>query len=162
LNVRTRTEEEIAQIYCRQIDTVYRVCFLFLKRRADAEDAAQATFLKLISRAPALQNERHEKAWLIVTAANVCKNVLASAWRKRVVLTEEAAFPPAPERAGGLLASVLALPDRYKTAIYMHYYEGYSAAEIARAMGKSENSVYGYLHKGRKLLKAELLEEERG
>ena len=122
----------------------------------------QDTFMKLMNSSMVFKDQDHEKAWLIVTAANICKNVLASAWRKRVVLTDEAAFPPAPEGAGGLLASVLALPDRYKTAIYMHYYEGYSAAEIARAMGKSENSVYGYLHKGRKLLKAELLEEERG
>ena len=56
------------------------------------------------------------------------------------------------------LQSVMALPDKYKTAIYMFYYEGYSAKEIAGYMGKTESSVWGYLHQGRNLLKRTLKE----
>ena len=44
-----KMNEEIAEIYERQVDTVYRVCFSFMKNASDAEDMVQETFLKLIS-----------------------------------------------------------------------------------------------------------------
>ncbi len=155
-----RTNKEIADIYGRHADTVYRVCMLFFHGSApDAEDAAQATFLKLMKDATRFSSAEHERAWLIVTASNVCKNVLASGWKKRVDMDEEALLTQqAPFDADETLASVMALPDRYKTAIYMYYYEGYSCREIAASMGKREQSVWGYLHAGRKLLKGTLEE----
>ena len=68
---------------------------------------------------------------------------------------------PAPESGGeDLLALLLDLPEKFKTSIYLYYYEGYAVGEIARAMGQSEGTVKSWLHRGRKLLKR-LLEEER-
>lgn len=43
-----RTDEEIEKIYKRHVDTVYRICYSFMKNAADAEDMVQETFLKLI------------------------------------------------------------------------------------------------------------------
>ena len=43
-----RTDKEITEIYFRQIDTVYRVCYSFMKNKPEAEDIAQETFLRLI------------------------------------------------------------------------------------------------------------------
>ena len=43
-----RTDEEIAQIYRRQVRTVYRVCFAYMKNPADTEDAVQETFYRMI------------------------------------------------------------------------------------------------------------------
>ena len=64
--------------------------------------------------------------------------------------------------AGGMeehrevLEAVLALPGKYKDVIYLHYYEGYSAFEIGRILGKKENTVYSLLSRGRGMLKEEL------
>ena len=71
-----RTEKEIIQIYNRHVDTVYRVCYSFMKNRPETEDMVQETFLRLLSSQKSFENERHEKAWLIVTASNVCKDTL--------------------------------------------------------------------------------------
>ena len=84
----------------------------------------------------------------------------ASGWRKRVDLDEQKVQQiSAPFYMDETLQCVMALPDKYKTAIYMFYYEGYSGREIARYMGKTETSVWGYLHTGRRLLKSILAEE---
>ena len=71
-----RTDKEIIKIYDRQVDTVYRICYSFMKNAPEAEDMTQETFLRLISSGQKFDNERHEKAWLIVTASNLCKDSL--------------------------------------------------------------------------------------
>ena len=44
-----RTDKEITEIYHRQIDTVYRICYSFMKNKPEAEDMVQETFLRLIA-----------------------------------------------------------------------------------------------------------------
>lgn len=162
LNRTLRTREETADIYRRNIDAVYRVCMLFFKgSRADAEDAAQSTFLKLMKSPVKFENVAHEKSWLIVVASNICRDSLRSGWKTRVQLDDESlAGIPAEDDRSDLLRQVMELPDKCKTAVYMYYYEGYTSGEIAAAMGKSKASVWGYLHSGRKLLREALKEEE--
>ncbi len=77
-----RTDKEIAEIYIRHSKTVYPVCFAYMKNAADTEDAVQDTFFQLIRSGPAFDNEEHEKAWLIRTASNICKNALRHWWRR--------------------------------------------------------------------------------
>lgn len=157
-----RTNEEIADIYRRNVKTVFRVCVLFFRGSAhDAEDAVQTTFLRLMKDATAFRSVEHEKAWLIVTAGNVCKNMLTSGWKRNVELDDTALRQQAVQLdIDETLRSVMALPGKYKTAVYMHYYEGYSAREIAGYMGKTEPTVRRYLHDGRALLKISLKEGE--
>lgn len=157
-----RTGKEIAEIYERNVETVYRVCVLFFRGSfPDVEDAVQTTFLQLLKRPQQFRDREHEKAWLIVTASNVCRNMLSSGWHRQVEMNEQAVQRQTiPFKTDETLESVMALPDRYKTAIYLFYYEGYPAKEIAGYMDKTESSVWGYLHAGRKLLKRELKEEE--
>lgn len=76
-------DEEIANIYNRQYKNVYRICFSFMKNAVDAEDMVQETFLKLLSSKKQFESEEHEKAWLIVTASNTCKDELRR-WKRRL------------------------------------------------------------------------------
>lgn len=139
--------------YERNVDTVYRVCLMYLKNSADVDDAVQNTFLKLIRSGKAFSNDEHEKAWLIVAASGVCKNMLKTAWRRRVVLSEDVTVLKAEEeKTDETLKCVMALPDKYKTVIYMHYYEGYSGREIAKLTHSGEPTIYSLLHRGRKAL----------
>ena len=78
-----RTDKEVEEIYKRNVDTVYRVCFMYMKNKHDTEDMVQNTFLKLISYNKEFINSNHEKAWLIVTATNLCKDFYKSKWSKR-------------------------------------------------------------------------------
>lgn len=55
-----------------------------------------------------------------------------------------------------ILYSVLSLPDKYRDVIYLHYYEGYTAAEIGSILRKKENTIYSLLSRGRAILKESL------
>ena len=70
------SSEEFLKIYNRHVDTVYRICFSFMKNSSDTEDMVQETFLKLLSNGKRFESESHEKAWLIVTARNECRGQL--------------------------------------------------------------------------------------
>ncbi len=147
-------DEEIAKIYNRHYDTVYRICFSFMKNAEDAEDMVQETFLKLISSKKQFESEEHEKAWLIVTASNTCKDELRR-WKRRLeniksLYLQGNAVRKEDDR---VLEWVMALPVKYKQVIYLYYYEGYRTSEIAGMLHCSESTVRNQLLRGRKLLK---------
>jgi len=151
-----RTREEFADLYRREADTVYRVCMLHLNGSIpDAEDAVQTTFLKLLHSTKRFESLEHERACCIVTAANVCRTMLKSGWRRRIVPDDERIQrePAPPAKDSALLEAVMALPEKIKLAVYLFYYEGYACREIAAFLGKSEAAVWHYLHEGRKLLR---------
>lgn len=148
------TKEEIADIYDRQTNTVYRVCFSFMKNATDAEDMVQETFLKLIACRKQFESEEHEKAWLIVTASNTCKDELRR-WKRRQenmdVFSQEENIVRAEDDS--VLEWVMELPAKYKQVVYLYYYEGYRTAEIAGMLHCPESTVRNQLLRGRKLLK---------
>lgn len=149
-----RTGEEIEEIYNRHIDTVYRVCFSFMKNAADAEDMVQETFLKLIAGNRQFQSENHEKAWLIVTASNTCKNALKH-WRRKVENIDDYTMlsDSAAASEDTMLSAILALPVKYKEVVYLYYYEGYQTPEIAKMLHCSDSTVRNRLARARKYLK---------
>ena len=152
-----RTGKEIAEIYNRQVDTVYRICYSFMKNTHDTEDLVQETFLRLLSSSVVFQSSEHEKAWLIVTASNLSKDTLKKWWRK----TEDISDPTLglqqpPFEINGVLEAILELPKDQKTVVYMYYYEGYSTADIARYLGCPHATVRSRLSRARKNLKLQL------
>lgn len=145
-----RTGKEIAEIYNRHVDAVYRVSYSFMKNKADAEDAVQETFLRLLSCGKAFENERHERAWLIVTASNICKDNLKKWWRKTESIDDYSHTLAAQESPGNdVTRAILELPAKYKTVVYLYYYEGYSTKEIALRLGCSHATVRSQLLRAR-------------
>lgn len=153
-----RNGEEVVRAVERYADTVRRICFYYLKNEADTEDVFQNVFLKYLLHDAPFQNEEHEKAWLVRVAINACKDYLKSFFRRNAVSLDEIKEMAAevPEDHREVMEAVLSLPEKYKDPVYLHYYEGYSAAEIGRILGKKENTVYSLLARGRKLLKEKL------
>lgn len=139
-------------------DTVYRLCYLYMKRREDAEDIFQTVFCRYLTEEKEFENESHEKAWLLRVTANLCKDTLFSFSRRKVGSLEELEQEfAAPEDEGReVRAAVLKLPEKYRLAVYLFYFEGYSAGEIGRMLGQKENTIYTRLARGRKLLREEL------
>ena len=148
------------QVYDRFAKDVWRICMLYLGNPEDAKDASQETFLRYWRTDNKPSGENHTKAWLIVTAGNVCKNMLKRQDRRQVPLDSLPEIGTEDGEPAGLLPALQQLPDRWKNAIYLYYYEDMPAKDIAQAMGVSESAVFVCLSKGRKRLK-ELLEEER-
>ena len=143
--------QRLAEAYA---DLILRLAYTYCGHTQDAQDICQTVFLKLLEKAPAFQSPEHERAWIIRTTANACKDLLKSHWRKTTAPLEAAAAVPAPQpEEGSLLAAVNLLPPQYRAVIYLHYYEGYSAQEIARMLGKTPSAVASLLHRGRRRLK---------
>ena len=103
-------------------------------------------------------HREHEKAWIIRVTANACKDLLRSFFRSRTVSLDVLIETPRemPEDHSDILEAVLALPEKYKDPIYLHYYEGYTAEEIGRILGKNTNTVYTLLTRARQMLKTRL------
>ncbi|MGB4465412.1 MAG: RNA polymerase sigma factor [Eubacteriales bacterium] len=155
-----RSNEEITQIFNRHVDIVYRVCFMYMKNRHDTEDLVQNTFIKLMNDGTVFESQEHEKAWLIRTATNLCKDHFRHWWSKTVGMDK------IPEDAveysfdtDGTYEMIMSLPPKYKTVIYLYYYEGYSTAEIAKMLNKNHSTIRSHLHNARKLLKIKMEDE---
>lgn len=151
----TVSADEFETAYDTYSAAVYRLALIYLGRPADAEDVTQEVFVRLLCRAPAFADEDHKKRWLLRVTANLCRDQLRGIWRKRVVELDEA-LPAAPDREREALDAVLALPEQYKLPIHLHYYEGYSVAEIAEILKLGQSAVKMRLKRGRELLKLEL------
>ncbi|MDR1265807.1 MAG: RNA polymerase sigma factor [Propionibacteriaceae bacterium] len=148
------SEFDVAAVYRRRVGSVYRLCFAYLRCRADAEDAVQETFVRLIRSAPIFQSAAHEEGWLIRTAINICKDALKRALRRH----ETAAVDPVqtePE-VDATLGAVLALPDKHKAVVYLYYYEGYATGEIAALLEERPSTVRNRLADARALLRRNL------
>lgn len=152
-----RTGKEITEIYNRQVDTVYRICFSFMKNKQDTEDMVQETFLRLLGSGVGFVSEEHEKAWLIVTASNLCKDTLKKWWRRTEDIDDPALGLQQPAfEIDEVLAAILKLPADQKCAVYMYYYEGYSTSDIASYLNCPQATVRSRLSRARKTLKRKL------
>ena len=114
----------------------------------------QTVFVKLLTEPRVFDSPEHEKAYVLRMAANACKDLLRSPWRKRTCGMEACAETPAPEASdGSLLAAVNQLPPHYRAVIYLYYYEGYQAAEIGEILGVPAGTIHTRLVRGRMKLK---------
>lgn len=147
-----RSEQEVNHAIERYADLVFRLCMVNLKNRSDAEDVFQTVFLKYTLHNQPFASAEHEKAWLIRITVNACKDLLKSFFRRNTISLEEAAAAVSPEHAA-VLEAVWSLPKDYRDAVYLHYYEGYTAPEIAAILKKNPNTVYTHLTRGRTMLK---------
>ena len=138
--------------YEKFTDTVYRVACHNTVTFADAEDITQDVFMKLIEKKRSFESEEHLKAWLIRVTLNLCRNLNRKSGRISV-LDENI---PTEDKDTDILLCVKSLPENYRNAIYLHYYEGYTAAEIAEITGGKQNTVLSYLSRGREMLKKQL------
>ena len=140
----------------RHADLVWRLALARTGSVCDAEDVFQEVFLRHLRHGHKLSSPEHEKAWLIRCTLQRAASLHAAAHRRRE-LPLDAVLPPAGGEAvqpedRAVYAAVLALPPKYRTAIHLHYYEGLTLAEIARAAGVREGTVKSWLSRGRAML----------
>lgn len=151
---------EYDRLVDRYIDDVYRIALNCCRNNADAEDAVQNTFLKLLTTDTKFTDDDHIRRWLIRVAVNDCKNNLSSFWRRKVTYFDE--LPREPEGFSEderwLLSEIDRLPPKYSAVLHLYYYEGYKCGEIAELLCISESNVQTRLQRARKLLKTNLEE----
>ena len=150
--------EYIEQIIERYSDLLLKTAYTILRSVDDAEDAVQETFIKLITKKPHFNDSEHEKRWLLRVTVNISRNMLKSFSRKNCQLDENIAYVHTEDR-GDVFEAVMKLPERYRTAVFLHYYEGYSIGEIATILHIPSSTVGTHLSRARQLLKKILKED---
>ncbi len=153
------TREELAECYDRYSGAVYRTAFACCRNRADAEDIMQETFLRRLTSDRTFPEEELEKAWLLRVAANLSADHLRRMRRRSLLPLEEAELVCEMPQESAVFQAVMALPPDYRLAVHLFYYEGYSIAEIAGIMRKTNAAAAAVLSRARKRLKRMLGEE---
>lgn len=153
-----KNPEDVNRAVEQYADMVRRICFIHLKSEHDTEDVFQNVFLKYMLHKGSFENGEHEKAWFVRVTINACTDWLRSLARRRCLPLETALeeSQAADEASQEVLETVLQLPENYRRVIYLFYYEGYSAIEIAGILGKKENTVYTWLSRAREILREKL------
>lgn len=152
-------EKYIEEVYERYSKVIQRICYLQLGSVSDADDVLQETLVKFFTSGKSFIDEEHEKAWLIRVAINKCKDMRKSFWRKNIQpITETNAVFEMSEQME-VVEAIIGLPAKYKNVIFLYYYEGYSASEIATILEVKESTVYSNIDRARKKLKKSLGED---
>ena len=143
------TPEQLIRTYG---STVYRLAYAKTRSSHDADDIFQEVFLRVAQHRPTFDSDEHAKAWLLRVTLNCLKSHWRAAWRRHdVPLDERIPFPAPEERA--LDDALRQLAPKYRSAVHLFYYEGYSAEEIARMTGEKPSAIRTRLTRARAQLR---------
>ena len=135
-------------------DTVYRLALCRTQNRADAEDVYQDVFLRLLDQSERDWDGEHMKAWLIRTTLNRCADLHRFRLRRPVLSLEELPDIARPnDETADLWEAVARLPEKLRTAVHLHYAEGYSTEEMAVLLDVPAATVRTRLRRARLKLK---------
>jgi RNA polymerase sigma-70 factor, ECF subfamily len=152
--------DAVRLLYIRYSDNVYGYVRSIVRDDREAEDITQQVFMKLIT--VIVKYEDHGvpfSGWLLRLARNVALDHLR---RRRPIPTEEVfaidshADVGEQDRARDLHSALATLPDEQRDVMVMRHIVGLSPQEIAEQMGRSESSIHGLHHRGRRALQQEL------
>ena len=151
-------------IYDLYFDTIYKICFLYMKNHTDAQDMVQETFCRMLRKPFHYETDEKTKAWLVVCASNLCKNHLKKWWVKKSVPLddnirsndEKQSLHKYNEHSREIYQTVMGLEAKYSIPVYLYYYEGYTTTEVAAMLNTNPSTIQTRLAKARQLLKMEL------
>lgn len=173
----TKEEKEVVSLYEKYHARMERTAMSILHISADAEDAVQNAFIRVIKNPQKIFEIPCEKipAWLITIVKNEARMILRK--RKHGGDEEKAEFVsleelspveepacPEPDAEGeaeyrSLVRLIRSMPETYRTVLELKLISGYKDAEIAKLLGISETAVSSRASRGRAKLR-EILEEE--
>lgn len=148
----TNKNEYLNYMVEKYADMVYRIALTRTNNKSDSEDIFQEVFLRITRKMPNFANAEHEKAWVIRVTINCSNNLLTSSWRNKTQeLEENIQFEN--EQRHDIYYEVAKLPVKYRTVIYLFYYEGYKIKEISKILNMAESTVKTRLARAKEKLK---------
>lgn len=154
--------KEITRLVEEYGDDVLRIATVILRSKELAEDVYQETFLRAVRSYSGFRKESSEKTWLISIAVNICRDYIRSAWKRRVIVTED--FPTYSDNTDTediiekkserqeLIKAIMKLPDKYNQIIHLFYYQELGVKDIAKILKIPSGTVKSRLFKARALL----------
>ena len=148
------SEEQFTSLASTYMDMIFRLAFGYLKSRADADDVTQTVLLRLYKTDKAFESDAHVKNWLLRVTVNECKKFLRSPWRRTEDFEAYAETLSFDEpRYAGLFEAIMALDQKCRAAVVLHYCEGYSISEISALLRVPTGTVGTRLKRAREKLK---------
>ena len=161
-----RAADAALELYKHHGERVYSFCMSRLRNAEEAQDAAQTTFLYVLTALKRGVVPRNELAWLLTIADNVCRSTRRSLGRRLAHLSNadvdelEAAATSmsaeTSEQIDGLRAALEQLPETQRRAILLREWQGLSYVDIADQLGLSVAAVETLLFRARRGLTARL------
>jgi RNA polymerase sigma-70 factor (ECF subfamily) len=162
-------EEDLLEATVREHSRlVYRIAYSVLRDHADAEDATQETFLRVLRYEKKLARIYDPKAWLARIAWRVAVERRRQVVRARPDVEEvENELPSLDARADQVLLErersalldrlIAALPEQLRDPLILSTLEEMSPREVAVVLGISEAAVRSRTFRGRQILKEKLV-----
>ena len=156
--------EAVRFLYMQYADNIYGYVRSIVRDEYEAEDVTQHVFAKLMT-VIVKYDQRAVPffAWLVRLAHNAAIDHLRS---RRATPAEEIYEPDtrvddaAVDRAYCVQEALAALPEEQRTVVVLRHVVGLTPGEIATHLGRTESSVHGLHHRGRRALQAELAVRE--
>jgi RNA polymerase sigma-70 factor (ECF subfamily) len=149
-------------LYVRYAPDVQRYVASFVHDHHEAEDITQNVFAKLMTAIGKYeQRDVPFTAWILRVARNAALDHMRA---RRAVPTEEVRVADVgkaqigQERGRALRSALERLPTEQREVLVLRHITGLSPIEIASALDKSESAVHGLHHRGRRALRASLVE----
>ena len=137
---------------------VLRLCYMYMRNKADAEDATQETFLKVWRNLDRLEGRNHcsARSWIMRIACNTCRDMLRKSWRKheeRTISEEDLArLGNASREDRELIIDIMNLPEKYRRVLLLVYWQGMTIRETAETLRSTQSTVCGRLKKARSMI----------
>jgi RNA polymerase sigma-70 factor (ECF subfamily) len=152
-------EAYAAELYERHHQTIFRVCLRQLRRREDADDAVQTTFVYALLSLRRGEFPRMELPWLLTIAKNVCSTRRRSGMRRGAYesphdldsIQDRLATPDRSDVASpdDLRSALQAIPETQRKALLLREWRGLSYDEIGSELGLSQSATEALLFRAR-------------
>lgn len=158
----TNGTEYISQLFSEHGDEVIRICFLYLRNREDAEDAAMEAFSRALAKSAGFRGGSQPRTWLVRIAINVCKDMLRSRSRRKNLGSTPLEDIPANDELSvqedrlAVSSAISSLPPIYREAAVLHFYNGFTIKESAKIAGITQTAMAFRIRRARELLKKSL------
>ena len=149
--------DTLQSAYDEYADLLYRVALSHLNHPEDAMDAVQDVFLKLHSSRKHFRDSDHQRAWLLRVTVNRCHDLARRNAIRIYTPLEDVTHLTAPSaERPAVLSEIDRLPTTLKSAVVLHYLEGFSVEETASVLKLSSSAVKMRLSRARDLLRSAL------
>jgi RNA polymerase sigma-70 factor (ECF subfamily) len=157
---RDRSERAFLALYDRHAPAMYALAYRLMGgREADAADALQDAWLRVVPRLPGFRRESSLRTWLCGFIVNCCRERLRGPLFEEI---DERSVPSVRSSDLRVLGTIdleralASLPPGARTVVILHDIEGYTHREIAAALGIEEGTSKSQLSRGRDALRRRL------
>lgn len=167
-------QRAFAQLVDAYKSPVFNLAYRLLGDAAEAEDAAQETFVRVYTRLETYDAEKKFVSWILSIASHYCIDRLRRRRSSSVsldqLLTQRAFSDPheGPERTtlrqeeqAYLQRMLQELPDAYRLVLVLRYWHDLSYQEMSQVLETTESAIKSRLHRARCILAERIRKQEQ-